>query len=422
MSKPSIRRSILTLVTGAVLSQAATVLAMPILARIYGPPEFGMYALFVSITTVLCVGATFQYELSIVLPRSAREGAALVGLGMRLLLVSSLVMTVIGVALAASLTGLSDGVRVLLVLGGLEVFLLASSRILGYWLTRNRSFRQLSRNRFIQALVSAIAQIIVGYLGVTSSVGLAMGLMLGQAAALVLLVVSDTSSRLRKESGTHHRWSYLLRKYWKQPALNAPQALVDSVRVNGINLVIGAVSMSALGQYSQAFRLVQVPAGLVGSAVSQVYFPDMAAAPRRDLPRLIRSSVLRSLALGFVPFALIWLLSPWFFPWFLGEEWADAGHFAQALTPWLYLNLATSPVATVFVILGKQHIGLPFAVVYALVPITVLWSLRDDLFVAVVVMSLAQTFLLLVNLALVFWLARDAATRAPRTLDVATDS
>lgn len=398
--------------TGAVLGQAATVLAMPILSRIYGPHEFGMYTIFVSIATILCVGATLQYELAIVLPRSSREGAALVGLGTRLLVASSLAMVVVGVILAAMLPDISDDMRVLLLLYGVEVFLLASSRILSYWLTRNKSFGQLSRNRFVQVLGSAIAQIVLGYLGVATSVGLALGLMIGQTAAFILLLVSDTSSKVRKKGGGHRRWGYLLRKYWKLPALTAPQALVDSVRVNGINLVIGDASVSSLGQYSQAFRLVQVPAGLVGSAISQVYFPNMASVPRRELAHMVRSSVLRALALGFIPFVLIFFLSPWFFPWFLGEEWTEAGRFAQALTPWLYLNLATSPVATVFVILGKQHIGLPFAVVYALVPIGILWMLRGDLFVAVVVMSLAQAFLLLVNLALVFWIAHAAAKRA----------
>ena len=55
---------------------------------------------------------------------------------------------------------------------------------------------------------------------------------------------------------------------------------------------------------------------------------------------------------------------PWIFPWFLGSGWEQSGLIGRALVPWLFLNVATSPISTVFVVTERQQEMLGFAVVY----------------------------------------------------------
>lgn len=68
------------LVTGTTLVQAITVLASPLLTRLYGPETFGFLAPFISITSIFGVVTCMRYDLAIMLPKDYREAANLLGL------------------------------------------------------------------------------------------------------------------------------------------------------------------------------------------------------------------------------------------------------------------------------------------------------------------------------------------------------
>ena len=59
--------------------------------------------------------------------------------------------------------------------------------------------------------------------------------------------------------------------------------------------------------------------------------------PGAMLP-LVRAVLLRTCLAAIVPFAVLYLLAPWLFPFVFGATWHDAGYYARALTPWLFMN------------------------------------------------------------------------------------
>ena len=86
MSSPEPTRSssfttdVLKLVTGTTFAQVITILASPLLTRLYGPEAFGFLALFTSITSIIGVIACMRYEMAIMLPKTDEEAANLLGL------------------------------------------------------------------------------------------------------------------------------------------------------------------------------------------------------------------------------------------------------------------------------------------------------------------------------------------------------
>ncbi len=71
---------VLKLVTGTTLAQVITILAAPVITRLYGPEAFGFLAIFASITSILGVIACMRYEMAIMLPKTDEEAANLLGL------------------------------------------------------------------------------------------------------------------------------------------------------------------------------------------------------------------------------------------------------------------------------------------------------------------------------------------------------
>ena len=78
--KESFAFDVLTLAGGTTFAQIITILSVPVLTRLYGPQDFGVWTLYISITSIISVIACLRYEYSIMLPESDEEAVNLLGL------------------------------------------------------------------------------------------------------------------------------------------------------------------------------------------------------------------------------------------------------------------------------------------------------------------------------------------------------
>ena len=76
----SFARNVLTLMTGTTIAQAIPIAISPILTRIYTPEDFGVFALYMSIASIIAVLATGRYELAIMLPKKDEDAVNIVAL------------------------------------------------------------------------------------------------------------------------------------------------------------------------------------------------------------------------------------------------------------------------------------------------------------------------------------------------------
>ena len=73
-------RGILAVLSGAIVSQAIGIGALPLLARLYSPEAFGALQIYMSAIGVLMMFTTLRYEVAILLPEDRTELAHLVWL------------------------------------------------------------------------------------------------------------------------------------------------------------------------------------------------------------------------------------------------------------------------------------------------------------------------------------------------------
>ncbi len=67
--KSEFSRNVLTLMTSTTIAQAIPLAISPILTRLYTPSDFGIFALYMSISSIISVVVTGRYELAIMLPK-----------------------------------------------------------------------------------------------------------------------------------------------------------------------------------------------------------------------------------------------------------------------------------------------------------------------------------------------------------------
>ncbi|WP_308468127.1 oligosaccharide flippase family protein [Rathayibacter soli] len=407
LDRSELLRHAAILMAGTVVAQVIVLALTTVLTRIFSPTAYGQFAVYSSIVAIITVIATLRYDLAIMLPKSDSDAAVLKGVVTRVVIVVSVLATLacgIAAPLLANLFN-SPGIQGWLWVAGVSVFTLGELSGLIYWLNRKKRYREISINRIQQSGTTALAQLALGFASFAGVGGLIVGSIIGQGAAVATLRWKTRGVKELRAESTHSRRS-IMKRYRKMPLLNGPTALIDAVRLNGINILIGVYSVAALGQFSMAWRLLEVPAALISGALSQVFFQRFAVTQKGSMLASARRSVVRTGLLGVVPFGLIYFLAPWLFPIVLGPQWGDAGYYAQALVPWLFMNVITSPISTLFVVAEAQQYLFAFSVVYMVVPLTILTLLRSDMLLAITAVGWAMAAMLCVFIVMAFWVAK----------------
>lgn len=401
-------RHVSILMSGTALAQIVVMALTPVLGRLYSPEEYGIFGTFASIVAIIAAVATLKYDMAIMLPK--QDDSAII-LKRTVTWVSFSICLIMTLALFFLAPWIAQLIRApwaapWLLLAGVSAFTITEIGILGYWLNRKSRYREIASNRVLQSGSTAITQVALGFIKPLGMGGLIIGTIVGQAISIFALIRKTPEVR-KGPTPTWRQRKNTLRRYRRMPLLNTPTALIDALRMNGILLLIPVVStLNATGQFQMAWRMVEVPAALIGSALAQVFFQRLSVVERGSLLPAVRSSIKKSALFGIVPFALVFALSPWLFPLVFGAEWVDAGYFAQALVPWLFMNVITSPISTIFVVTEQQHISLMFSICFTAVPFAILLLWGHNIMFAVFVMGAAMGVMLVIYIVLAVFAAR----------------
>lgn len=404
---------VLTLVTGTAVAQAVSLLMTLVLARQYTPEDFGQLATYTSVAGVVVAVAALRYDMAVMLPKRDAEALALTRLAMWCVLVASVLVTVLAVPLRGAVTRLwGQEVAMWMPLVGLTTFLMSGIEVLKYWFNRHSRYRVIAVNQAEQQVGLTGGQLLLALAGLGGLAGLVLGHTLGQLFAFLNLG-RQAPEVARALPGDAPSLRQVARRHRRMPLLNAPNALVDAVRLSGIQLLIAGYSAAALGQFQMAWRVLDAPLILINGAVSRVFFQRLSVVEPGQMRPLVHAVVKRALMVGVAPFAAVYLLSPWLFPFLFGQRWEGAGDFARALTPWLFMLLITSPVSNLFVVTGNQGWMLAFAVVYAVVPLTWLALSPLGLLATSYVLGALMALLLVLMTLMAYEAARRFDARGP---------
>lgn len=406
LQKSPLLKHVLTLLSGNLLSQVIQLGLMVFVTRIYPVDDRGLFAVYGSITTLVISVAAFRYDLAIVLPKSETLARIVHRLARRNIMVSAALCSIVCFALSQWFEQQyhSTALTRWLWFSGFTVFLVAEMTNIQFWLTRVSRFADIAMNRVIQTLTVAGLQLILALVFGPSVSMLLIAALAGQLITLVLLEfrVKELWKPIPRPS---YPVRYAAKLYWRMPAFNGPNVLVDGIRNTGISLLIASHAIVALGQFDVAWVSMQMPVALLAGSISQVFLKKLSTVKPGAMVPLVRFTVTRGLAFAIIPFALIYLLSPWMFPFVFGEQYAGAGIFAQALVPWLMMTVVTSPISNVFVVTNTQHWMLVFAVAYCVAPLLWLWKSPLPLTQTIFGLGLIMAAFLAVMLVMSFFAA-----------------
>lgn len=366
-------RNVVTVVLGASGAQLITMIASPIITRLYGPEIFGIQGTFLAILAVLMPIAALTYPIAIVLPKSDSEALAVAKLSVLTAVIISILVTLIvllfGKQLAAFLG--MEGLASLFILIPLAMFFSSLHQIAEQWLFRKQQFTITARAAIFQSISINAAKVgfglfhpVVTVLVVLSSFGN------GLHALLLWLGIQKQKTgkkcpKFDKNDVADINIRDITHKYRDFPLFRSPQVLVNGLSQSMPVLMLASLfSPSAAGFYTIGKMVLGVPANLIGKAVGDVFYPRItsAAHSKENLFRLLLKATVSLALVGLIPFGFVIIFGPWLFAFVFGEEWFMAGEYARWISIWMYFMFMNSPCNKAIPVLSIQGFYLIFTI------------------------------------------------------------
>lgn len=361
-------RDVLKVLGGATYAQTLPLIVSPLLSRLYTPADFALWALCAGIAALLSPITTGAYEQAIPLAKEDQDAIAIAACALLLAAALSAVL-IPGIWIAQDLvTSLLKnlGLRAWLATIPALAAVMGSCQALNYWLVRKRRYPQIARGRIVCATCTAALSVLCGMASLGGN-GLILSTMVGQLMCAAYLLGASRGKALTCGSIRLGRVFFVARQYRRFPVFILPQTLCDSVRDNGLLMLMSSYYGAAVvGQYSLAVRVIKTPASLIGSAVSQVFYERSCAdhTPGRRVWPGARMIMLRLGVAAGCGTLLMLTIGPRLFQLLFGAAWRTGGEFGQALIVGVMANFVVSPVTTLFLVFRQQALSLKLSVAY----------------------------------------------------------
>lgn len=359
--KSEFSKNVLTLVTGTTIAQAIPIAISPILTRIYTPEDFGVLALFISITTILGTIANGRYELAIVLPKRDNNALELTALSIIITMGFSLLLVILVILFHDSLLSYlnNDRFSFWLYLIPLSVLLFSLFNILNYYHTRKKEYKTITKARMSRSVVMALIQTLVGLLFRVGG---------GLIGGSIVSYIAGNYVMLRNRIGKHIfgeiQASSLLqqgKRYINFPKYSLFGSLANILSIHVISIFITTVySATILGFYSLVYRVLAMPLTLIGNSLGQVYLQEAVEEKNKTGITIVtfRSTLIKLVAITIPIFGILYLFIDDLFAFIFGNEWQIAGVYAKILLPLFFIRFIVSPLTVTCSIFEKQKIAL----------------------------------------------------------------
>lgn len=378
LPKNQFARGVSVLIGGTAGAQLLSVLAAPLLTRLYSPDDFGVLAVFTALLAFFTVVSAGRYELAIPLPDNEQEAADLTVLGFSLVLCTTIISAFIFIIWPQKIATIINTPQLAnyLWIIPLGVFFLGSYQVFNKWAVRQKQFTVIAKTRVYQSVGTLAIQLGGHSLG-------PLALMGGHATGQGIGASGLAYSALKRPELKKISWRNIKKQAYRYrdfPVFSTWTALFNTASLQFAPIMfIAMFGATVTGLYALTLRMLTLPSSLIGNAVGSVFLSEAPKAKRDgDLAELVTKLHSRLAMAGALPLVVLLLFGPDLFALVFGEEWRKAGVYSQWMAPWIYLQFQWSPLSMLTMVLELQRQALVSQILTFIIrfgSIVVVWKL-----------------------------------------------
>ena len=351
--KSEFSRNVLTLMTGTTIAQAIPIAISPILTRIYTPEDFGVFALFVAIISILGNIANARYELAIMLPKKDEDAINIFALGFIITCFISLVLLVLVLVFNDYFTKLlgNEEISFWLYFVPITVFFSGLFNILNYFNNRKKNYKDLRNATILKSIVLAVVQLSIGFIKSGAS-GLISGSIISNMFANIKLAKNILKDKILVSKISKIKMIALAKRYKDFPKHGMASSLFDNLSLQLPSILIPKIfSFSISGYFFFANKIVNLPSALISGSIGQVYLQKITENKNNGIEIFpIFKNTITKLFFIALPITIIgYITSPYIFPLLFGEKWKISGEIAQYLFLIFIIRFCVSPLSNSFI-------------------------------------------------------------------------
>lgn len=347
------------------IAQILGLILMPVVTRLFTPQDFGLLALFISITSILGTISCLQYDFAIMLPKDDEKA-------LNLLSASLICATIVSLFIGLVLWQLKNVLLPLFNAQMIEdyvwaipaaIFIIGSTQALTSWNSRAKHFTRISLSRIIQSTICHPSRIIFGLARVTTAWALILTLLASQMIAAMFLGATMARLYLKKivESVSLSKMISAMKCYQNFPKYNIWSSLIVGASLE-LPILMFSYSFSSfwVGCFALARNILRIPLSSIGTAIYQPFFQKTAAmnVNNEELKPAVINVFETLLSLIVIPLTAISVLGEDIFSFVFGQQWRIAGIIARMFCFSIIVEFATAPAGSLFDTLGKQKAAL----------------------------------------------------------------
>jgi O-antigen/teichoic acid export membrane protein len=357
------------LFVGTCVSQAIAIGGVPFLARIYSPSDYGILAVFISVSNIIGVVSCARYDIAILLPKGLTEMVSVIRLAFRVL--TWVALSTLAICASLYFANKVDFFGKTVIISSwlwfvpMSVFALGLQSIISQFSNRAQWYESIAKAQISQSFFSFFTCALLG-ICLLHYVG-AMGLIIGTLVGQVVNIFVNVKGRLKRLFRILYAKPYspaTANKYIDMPCYSMPEALLSAflqqIPVLSFSWIFGS---SVVGYYAMAQRLVLLPVVLVGGVLSKLLFREYAVTYNsgRPINGLLLDTWVKYASLALIPALLLFFTSGWLFKAFLGASWAEAGKMVEIICVLGYFSFLAALSSPSHVVLRMQHVSLLFS-------------------------------------------------------------
>lgn len=360
--KSKFGKNFLKIFSGMGISQFVPFLIAPILTRLYTPEDFAILGLFSSTALLFSNIATFSYDQAIMLPKKEKNAINVLVLSIMCVFGVSMLSAVIMISLNSKIINLfgNTDMGVWLYLVPISVFLGGVFQSLNVWASREKKFSRLAMRNISQTTATAGTKLILGILKYAEG-GLIVGTLTGQSVATSFLGWQTFKDNINFKQISKKSIKRNAIRYKDFPIFTNWQGFSDIINKTGTIYVISNLfGANILGSFSFTIGILRRPVGIIGKSISPVFYQKISENYHNGVNNwpFLKKIIIRLFLVSSLPFIVIFFFAPELFVFVFGNQWEQAGLYAQILTPYIFINFLISPFATIFFVYDKQKLFL----------------------------------------------------------------